>query len=215
MSHDNLTQRILALSPWFQHIEFPNGMTVGDWRTEETAAILTSGIDLKGKTLLDVGCMSGAMSKLFEEQGAEVTGIEPDERSYKQALLVKEVFGLKGNFEHCSLNWESSCAFTKYDFVAFAGVYYHLQNPIKAIHQAWALTDTALLIEGQIIPGDKPMAEFILGEYNGDGSNWWFPTMPCLLDWCGTLEGVAKIEDITPPDFRERNRGFVRVWRDK
>ena len=209
MSHDNLTQRR------FQHIEFPNGMTVGDWRTEETAAILTEGIDLKGKTLLDVGCMSGGMSKWFEEQGAEVTGIEPDERSFKQALLVKEVFGLKARFEGVPLSWAHMCEIMRYNFVAFAGVYYHLQNPIEAIHQAWELTDTALLIEGQIIPGDKPIAEFILGEYNGDGSNWWFPTMSCLLDWCGTLEGVAKIEDITPPEFRERGRGFVRVWREK
>ena len=83
MRRDELGDRIFSLEPWFQHIEFPNGVTVCGWRTEETAAILTSGIDLKGKTLLDVGCMSGAMSKLFEEQGAEVTGIEPDERSYK------------------------------------------------------------------------------------------------------------------------------------
>ena len=218
----NLKDRIEALAPWFQHIEFPNGMTVGDWRTEETAAILTSGIDLKGKTLLDVGCMSGAMSKLFEEQGAEVTGIEPDERSYKQAKLVKEVFGLNMDirpftldnmFEYNSHDFHHW--YETYNFVAFAGVYYHLQNPIEAIHQAWALTDTALLIEGQIIPGDKPVAEFILGEYEGDGSNWWFPTMPCLLDWCRTLDNVAQIEDITPPDFRQRNRGFVRVWREK
>ena len=212
---NNLTHRIEALAPWFQHIEFPNGMTVGDWRTEETAAILTEGIDLKGKTLLDVGCMSGAMSKLFEEQGAEVTGIEPDERSYKQAKLVEEVFGLKARFEGVPLSWAHMCEIKRYNFVAFAGVYYHLQNPIEAIHQAWALTGDALLIEGQIIPGDKPIAEFVLGEYNGDDSNWWFPTMPCLLDWWGTLDGVAKIEDITPPDFRERDRGFVRVWRDK
>ena len=211
----NLTDRIEALSPWFQHIEFPNGMTVGDWRTEETAAILTSGIDLKGKTLLDVGCMSGAMSKLFEERGAEVTGIEPDERSFKQALLVKEVFGLEVKLGHCSLEWENLRALMRYDFVVFAGVYYHLQNHIEALHQAWAMTDTALLIEGQIIPGDKPIAEFILGEYEGDGSNWWFPTMPCLLDWCRTLDNVAQIEDITPLDFRQRNRGFVRVWREK
>ena len=212
---DNLEQRIIALAPWFQHIKFPNGVTIGDWRTEETAEILTSGIDLKGKTLLDVGCMSGAMSKLFEEHGAEVTGIEPDGRSFKQALLVKEAFGLDVKLGHCSLEWEGLRALMRYDYVVLAGVYYHLQNPIEALQEAWDVADTALLIEGQIIPGDKPIAEFILGEYNGDGSNWWCPTMPCLLDWCRTLDGVAKIEDITPPEFRERNRGFVRVWREK
>lgn len=210
-----LATRIKELEPWFQHIVFPDGTEVGNWRTEETAAILTSGIDLKGKTLLDVGCMSGGMSKWFEEQGAEVTGIEPDARNCRQAELVKEVFGLSMEIDHRSLNWESKSSLMRYDFVAFAGVYYHLQNPIKALHQAWALTGDALLIEGQIIPGKKPIAEFILGEYNGDGSNWWFPTMPCLLDWCRTLDNVAKIENITPPDFQQRNRGFVRVWREK
>lgn len=214
MTHDNLTQRIEELAPWFQHIEFPNGMTVGDWRTIPTAAILTNGIDLKGKTLLDIGCMSGGMSKWFEEQGAKVYGIEPDLRSYAQAKLVKEVFGLKVELFPSDIHGFSSKALS-FDFVAFAGVYYHLQNPVQALQEAWDVADTALLIEGQIIPGDKPIAEFILGEYNGDGSNWWFPTIPCLLDWCRTLDGVAKIEDITPLEFRERNRGFVRVWRDK
>ena len=214
MSHDNLTQRILELAPWFQHIVFPDGTEVGNWRTEETAAILTSGIDLKGKTLLDIGCMSGGMSKWFEEQGANVYGIEPDERSYKQAKLVKEVFGLKVELFPADIHSFSSKALS-FNFVVFAGVYYHLQNPIEALQEAWDVADTALLIEGQIIPGDKPVAEFILGEYNGDGSNWWFPTMPCLLDWCRTLDNVAKIEDITPPEFRERDRGFVRVWREK
>ena len=214
MSHDNLTQRILELAPWFQHIEFPNGVTVCGWRTEETAAILTSGIDLKGKTLLDVGCMSGGMSKWFEEQGANVYGIEPDHRSYKQAKLVKEVFKLQVELFPADIHGFSSKALS-FNLVVFAGVYYHLQNPLQALHEAWDVANTALLIEGQIIPGDKPVAEFILGEYNGDGSNWWFPTMPCLLDWCRTLDSVGHIEDITPPDFRQRNRGFVRVWREK
>ena len=219
-----LAERIKELEPWFQHIVFPDGTEVGNWRTEETAAILTEGIDLTGKTLLDVGCMSGAMSMLFEQRGAEVTGIEPDYHYYKQACLLREIFGLEFITAYRSLNSVHDSYFEKieygeddageqFDIVVMAGIYYHLQNPIEALHQAWALTGDALLIEGQIIPGDKPIAEFILGEYDGDGSNWWFPTMPCLLDWCRTLDNVAKIEDITPPDFRERNRGFVRVWR--
>jgi SAM-dependent methyltransferase len=204
-----LTERIEALAPWFQRVTFPDGTEVGCWCTRETVERLTQGIGMTGTTVLDVGCMAGAMALYCEERGARVTGTEPDDHYRKQATLVREAFGASFTIHDWSI-YEAPSGLCS-DVVLMSGVYYHLQHPLLGLQNAWQNTGGVLCIEGEIMPGREPVAQFIPGAYKGDGSNWWVPTERCLLDWCGTLGG--EIENLTTAADRERDRALVRVWR--
>jgi len=171
---------------------------------------MTSGLDLQGKTAIDVGCMSGAMTLYMEQAGAKVLlafDIEPDCEA--QFAILKREFELKADYRTMSvydLDLEA-------DVVMMAGVYYHLKYPLLGLEKAWAATKQVLLIEGEVdITSGGCHATFYRGAYKNNGSNWWVPTLRCLLDWCYCLEGARRVELLANLEG-EPERVFLRVWR--
>jgi tRNA (mo5U34)-methyltransferase len=204
-------EQIIAAGPWFQRVTFPSGLTVGAWETAGMYAKLCAGIDLRGKTALDIGCMAGVGTKwLSEQSGEEAFGCDVAESARAQFELVKGAFG--ASMWCYRLSAYDLQPDGGWDVVVMAGVYYHLEHPLLGLQKAWAATREVLCVEGEVSDGAGCTAEFIPGKYRGDASNWWVPTRECLLAWLEWLPGEKRIVDVTPEGWLT-NRAMYQVWR--
>ncbi|MBE3141819.1 MAG: class I SAM-dependent methyltransferase, partial [Thermoplasmata archaeon] len=77
------------MSPYQRIIKDGEIIQEGEMDTPTKFAQLTQGIDLAGKTVLDVGCNTGMMCYLAAQQGANVIGFDINRDYIKQA---KELF---------------------------------------------------------------------------------------------------------------------------
>ena len=85
----------------------------------------------------------------------------------------------------------------RFDVVFFFGTLYHLRHPSLALDFISALCDGDFFVEsailddfspyrggiGQDYSDDRMVMEYYLGEEYGDNmTNWWVPTLQCLLN---------------------------------
>lgn len=206
-----LQDEIVEVGGFYQRIVFPDGTVAGQWDRRQRYDWMTQGMDLAGKTAIDIGTMNGALMLYMEQAGAEgVLACDVDPGSEKQFALVKREFGLKAEYRALSVyDLEGIEA----DVVMMGGVYYHLKHPLLGIEKAWAATKEVLLIEGEIdLYSHGCQATFYRHQYKGDATNWWVPTLHCLLEWCASLDGVCHLEYL-PQLACEPERAAVRIWR--
>src|SRR5215813_9752907 len=106
----HLTQRISELGEWFHNLNLHGVPTaphhfLGDfpsikWRQIAHAVPL----DLRGATVLDIGCNGGFYSIEMKKRGASrVLGIDVDDRYLRQARFAAEVLGLDIEVEKASV----------------------------------------------------------------------------------------------------------------
>jgi tRNA (mo5U34)-methyltransferase len=205
-------EQIIAAGPWWQKVTFPSGLTVGTWDTGGMYATLCAGVDLRGKTTLDIGCMAGVGTKWLEEQGALADGCDVAKSARAQFALVKAAFGMMAPCHSFSVYNLRPRDYASH-VVVMAGVYYHLEHPLLGLQNAWAAASEVLLVEGEVWEGGQGISSaFIPGEYKGDASNWWVPTVACLMAWLEWLPGEKRIVDVTPPGYMPSRR-MLQVWR--
>jgi len=114
-----------------------------------------------------------------------------------------------------------------FDLVVFAGVLYHLKNPLQVIEDVGQICRDAVLVESEVIADDprncvyvrqgppgnvavrpcqKGIMKFIeRDELNGDGSNWWVPDAECVLGMLRT----AGFKHFSVPIYLTKNRLLV------
>ena len=204
---DELKQRVRALGQWFHNIELGGIQTAPDhflgdypsvkWKVFEHA--IPS--DLRGKSVLDIGCNAGFYSIEMKRRGADrVVAIDFDERYLAQARLATEVLGFDVEFHKLSV-YDLHQLGEKFDVVLFLGVLYHLRHPLLAldlIHEHVArdllvfqslqrgsetlqpVADDYEFWETEIFERDSfPKMYFIEKRYAGDPTNWWIPNRAC------------------------------------
>lgn len=170
--------------------------------------------DLSGKRVLDVGCADGFFSFLAESRGADVVAIDSWPR--QGFFLAHELLNSKVEFHHANVYDILPDDFGWFDIVFFFGVYYHLKNPILALERIASLTREWAMIESHVSTpqvqspelAHKPFWKRVLpqppaslhgsmgasshfferDELNRDPTNWWVPTIPCLL---GTIRAAG------------------------
>lgn len=148
---------------------------------------------LKGLKVLDIGCWTGGTSLLLNAMGAEVLAIEEVKKYVDCLEYIKQSFNLK-NFETRNLSLYE-CAknefYNRFDIVLFAGVLYHLTDPVLALRITFdCLKDGGIcLLETAVEKSDKKIlsykgpTEFTRGtkkELNRQGWNWFFPSPKTL-----------------------------------
>lgn len=189
----------------------PGFHTPGTFQNVEPAVCLDQiGIprDLSGLRALDIGAWDGAFTFELAKRGADVTAMDiqdPDVTVFNavQAILKTQVKYFRGSVYDLSKEIHG-----EFDIVLFAGVYYHLKNPVLAFQRIReVLRDTGhLYIEGascwpylaeelaRAFPDTN--AEALIGVIDRlpisffdledkvyrHWSNWWFPTTSCLRD---------------------------------
>jgi tRNA (mo5U34)-methyltransferase len=211
-----LRQEIDSLGAWFHNLRLPvhsaNGRKAPE--TVQTAPDHPLGDfpacfwqyfqhvvpqDLRGKTVLDIGCNAGFYAFEMKRRGARyVLGIDHDTRYLRQAEFARQRLGLDVEFRQLEVYDVGRLAeeFGTFDVVLFMGVFYHLRHPLYALEQVARLVGSLLVFQtmergawevGEVAddyPIDErniffdhrfPRMYFIEKRYAGDATNWWIP----------------------------------------
>ena len=163
---------------------------------------------LSGLRALDIGAWDGPFTFELERRGAQVTALDIQDPDITVFNAVKEIKNSSATHVRGSVYDALPETLGVYDIVLFAGVYYHLKNPVLALQRIRTLlTDRGILfIEGASatdylakqlnnelglaksmirtimeILDRLPLSYFDTEDrIYGGGQNWWFPTTRCL-----------------------------------
>jgi tRNA (mo5U34)-methyltransferase len=204
----DLQERIATLGPWFHNMNLKGVWTapdhfLGDYpgaKFRRFAPRLPD--DLRGKTVLDIGCNAGFYSIEMKRRGADrVVGIDSDKRYLAQARLATETLGFD-DIEFAQMDvYDVGALGEKFDLVIFMGVLYHLRHPLLALDLIREHVVGDLLLFQSMQRGSKhvleldknypfkegdlffetgyPKLHFVEREYCGDWTNWWIPNRAC------------------------------------
>ena len=194
-----------ALGWWYQHFQFPNGVRTGTGKEPGYDAqarwkLIDSyvPIDLKGKTVLDIGGNSGFFSIQMKLRGAErCVLVDPFIEFIKQAEFAARQFNVE--LELVNDDAHTYCLTTeeRFDYVLFLGLLYHLKYPGLVLDRLAEMTKQRIFVQSNIIGtvparypekcdyerSDDTLLEdpsfpklfFIENLYNADPTNWWLP----------------------------------------
>ena len=227
MTGEQLRTRIDELGPWFHNMNLAGVWTAPDhflgdypavkWR--HTASAIP--VDLRGRSVLDIGCNAGFFSMEMKRRGADrVVGLEPDPAYLAQARFAADVSGLEIEFRDLSV-YDVAALGERFDIVLFMGVFYHLRHPLLALDLVHEHVAGDLLVFQTMQRGSTAVAElaadydfsetsafdepgypklhFIEQRYAGDPTNWWAPNRACteaMLRSAG-FDIVSRPEDET------------------
>jgi tRNA (mo5U34)-methyltransferase len=208
LSAEAIERRARALGPWFHNIDLGGVQTAPDhflgdypavkWR--RFAHALPS--DLRGRTVLDIGCNGGFFSIEMKRRGADrVVGIDYDEDYLNQARFAAEVCGVDIELHRLSV-YDVAALGERFDLVLFMGVFYHLRHPLLALDLIHEHVAADLLVFQSMQRGARvvepvredydfwdfevfdrpafPKLHFIEHRYSGDPTNWWIPNRACV-----------------------------------
>ena len=205
---ESVEDRIRALGPWFHNLRIhgietaPNHF-LGDYPQIKFAAFRDAiPEDLRGKSVLDIGCNAGFYSLEMKRRGAgRVVGIDTDEHYLRQARFAADMEGADVEFRRMPV-WDVGALGEKFDLVIFMGVLYHLRHPLLALDLIHEHVAKDLLLFQSMQRGSKdliavekdydfnaaapfddpafPKMHFIEHRFAHDETNWWVPNRACV-----------------------------------
>jgi len=216
---------IERLGPWYHNLTFAGTSTLS--ATPDYPASRWSMLeplipeDLRGKTVLDIGCNSGFFSVEMKKRGAaRVVGIDIMPFVLAQARFTAHWFNVPIELYEMSV-YDVDSLDMKFDVVLFIGVLYHLKHPLYALEKISSVCkETMYLVsvvrgsKGEFVPADDypgdeleifnhphyPRLYFVEKSFNADESNWWFATKSCLKAMT-RVAGFPRIEEIDHPEY--------------
>ena len=203
----SLRHEIDALGEWFHNMNLEGEWTapqhyLGDFpriKWERIKKVIPA--DLRGCTVLDIGCNAGFYSLELKSRGADlVVAIDSDPRYLAQARLAAHTRDLDIDFRQMSV-YDVAALRRRFDLVLFMGVLYHLRHPLLALdlisehvvsHQLLFQTmlrgdDSIAEVESDypfseieiFSRSDYPVLHFVENSYAHDPTNWWIPNRAC------------------------------------
>lgn len=208
ISRTLIARRVEALGPWFHNMDLGGVQTapdhfLGDYpRAKFSRFAHAIPRDLRGKTVLDIGCNGGFYSIEMKRRGADrVLGIDSDEMYLAQARFAARVTGVDIELRQMNV-YEIESLREKFDLVLFLGVLYHLRHPLLAldlvhdhvvkdtfVFQSMQRGSTEVLPLEQDYPFEErgifddssfPKLHFVEHCYANDPTNWWVPNRACV-----------------------------------
>jgi tRNA (mo5U34)-methyltransferase len=208
LSTDQIRQRVEELGQWFHNLDLHGVKTapnhfLGDYpntKWQRFANALPQ--DLRGQTVLDVGCNAGFYSIQMKLRGADrVVGVDTDDAYLAQARFAAEISGVEIDFRRLSV-YQLHQLGEKFDLVLFLGVLYHLRHPLLALDILHEHAVKDVLVIQSMLRGSEfvavveddyefweqevfldrkfPQLYFIEQRFSGDPTNWWIPNRACL-----------------------------------
>jgi tRNA (mo5U34)-methyltransferase len=207
MTPDDIRIRVEALGPWFHNLDLGGVQTAPNHFLHDFPASKWRGFqhalpqDMRGRTVLDIGCNAGFYSIEMKRRGADrVVAVDYDPRYLAQAQLAAEVTGQDIEFHEMSVYDVAKLA-ERFDVVLFMGVLYHLRHPLLALDLIREHVAKDLLVYQSMQRGSNdayavaadydffetahfdepgyPKMHFIEHEYAHDWTNWWAPNRAC------------------------------------
>src|ERR1043165_9476190 len=208
MTTEQIQRRVMELGQWFHNLDLRGVKTapdhfLGDYPATKWQRFSTAiPDDLRGKSVLDVGCNAGFYSIQMKRRGADrVVGIDTDEKYLAQARFAAKVSGADIEFRNLSV-YRVRELHEKFDLVLFMGVLYHLRHPLLALELLHEHVVADLLLAQSMIRGsresldvppdfpfweedtfdrdDFPRMYFVEKRFANDPTNWWIPNRACF-----------------------------------
>jgi tRNA (mo5U34)-methyltransferase len=208
LSTASIERRVRELGPWFHNIDLFGVKTAPDHFLGDYPAVKWRRFahalpqDLRGLSVLDIGCNGGFYSIEMKRRGAaRVVGIDSDDDYLAQARFAAEVCGAEVELHNLSV-YDVAELGAAFDVVLFMGVLYHLRHPLLALdliheHAAkdllvfqsmqrgsdelTALQDDYPFVETAVFDRPQfPKLHFVEHSYAGDPTNWWIPNRACV-----------------------------------
>jgi tRNA (mo5U34)-methyltransferase len=237
-----LQKQVEALGTWFHNLDLLGIKTapqhfLGDFpnvKWKHISKVFPQ--DLKGASVLDIGCNAGFYSIALKQRGAgRVLGLDVADEYLAQARFANQVLGLDIEFQKCSV-YEVEQITGKFDYVLFMGVFYHLRYPLLALDRIVKKVKNQLIFQTMLRGSTEtydvaddydfwkqeiftdpafPAAYFIEKSYSNDPTNWFIPNRSgaeAMLRSAG-LEIVAHPETETwvcqPTPATQRGGQFI------
>jgi tRNA (mo5U34)-methyltransferase len=207
LTREDIERRVAELGDWFHNMDL-NGVRTAPWhflgdyprvKWERFSEAIPA--DLRGRTVLDIGCNAGFYSIEMKRRGAErVVAIDSDPRYLAQARFAADVLDVDIEFREMSV-YQLPLLAERFDVVLFMGVLYHLRYPLLALDILHEHVTRDLLVFQSMLRGSaevKPFAadydfrdtahfedaayprlHFVEQRYAGDPTNWWVPNRAC------------------------------------
>ena len=158
-----IEQGIARLGPWFHSIDLGDGLrtktaSVGREPADHprpTWELVKECLpaDLRGKSVLDVGCNAGFYSVEAKRRGAaRVLGVDAQRREIRQARFVRTVLGLDIEFRRVSVYDLSKESVGSFDVTMALGLIYHLKHLVLALERLFEVTNELLVVETAVLP---------------------------------------------------------------
>lgn len=203
------SEQIAALGPWFHNLHLPDGSQTspqhpfGDFPTFKWRR-LASAVpeDLRGWSVLDIGCNGGFYSFELARRGAQVLGVDVEPLYLRQASWAAQQFGLQQRVDFVEGDvYRLLNSRRRHDLVWFTGVFYHLRYPTLALDLVRRATARLMIFQSMTMPGDAddqvpadlaierreemlsdawPKMAFVEHRVADDDSNWWVPNAACI-----------------------------------
>jgi tRNA (mo5U34)-methyltransferase len=204
-----IEQRVRDLGQWFHNLDLHGVKTapdhfLGDYpnnKWQKFAHAVPQ--DLRGRTVLDIGCNAGFYSIEMKKRGAErVVAIDSDEKYLEQGRFAAAVSGYPDiEFRNLSV-YDAGRLGERFDVVLFMGVLYHLRHPLLALDTLYDTVVGHTLIfqsmqrgSANVAPVEEnypftetsvfaqdgyPLMYFVERRYADDPTNWWIPNRACV-----------------------------------
>ncbi len=223
-AREQLVEMMEKLGPWYHNLNFSGIDTNPDdpdyparrWRALEPFVPK----DLRGKTVLDIGCNVGYLSLEMKKRGAErVISIDFMAHLVGQVRFASYWFDLP--LEPRLLDvYDVESLGVSFDYVVFVGVLYHLKHPLYALEKVANVCKDTLIFQsltrgpaGDFEPeadyeysdetffedANFPRMYFLEKSFNSDESNWWIATQSCLKAML-RVSGFRNITDTSEVD---------------
>jgi len=202
-----IRQRAEELGPWFHNIDLKGVRTAPHHFLGDYPAVKWRGFanalpaDLRGRTVLDIGCNGGFYALEMKRRGADrVLAVDFDPRYLQQARFAAEVEDLDIAFDMMSV-YDVARIGERFDIVFFMGVFYHLRHPLLALDLIHEHVARDLMVFQSMQRGSKrilplapdydfldrkifddpgyPKMHFVEQSYSNDPTNWWVPNRAC------------------------------------
>lgn len=166
MSPEEMLAEIERLGPWFHCVDLGQGIktksrsVVGEpldhpWGTWKWVRKCLPR-DLKGKSVLDVGCNGGFYAVEAKRRGAErVLAVDVVRMHVRQAKFVAQALNLDLEVRRASVYDLSPATVGRFDVTLALGLVYHLKHLVLGLEQLWQVTRERLILETAIYPPDQ------------------------------------------------------------
>jgi len=184
----------VAGSFWWHSINLGGGIITPGHKTRyeisREAEAIFAPLDLRGRSVLDIGAWNGAFTVEAKRRGAarllavdHYTWTHPGFCGKQTFDLVMSRLGIDVETKVLDIEKANAADLGRRQVVLFLGVFYHLFNPISALQLLAEVTEEALVIETHLDLEEiaRPAMVFYPDrELGGDSTNWWAPNRPAM-----------------------------------